>query len=312
MTPDRDAAEAQLADGTADVVIVAPTEPERAFRAGEQSVIDVMIDVVDPIEANYAGFLAAGLANGVNQRIIEQVVAEGAGFAVAAGEPDAARIPPHVVAAPTRANLVNVAPSSPGVVAFFAPAVLALILQHVAVTLVAMSLVRERMSGVMEVFRIAPVSTAEILAGKLLAFGLIGGGVAAVTVTLLVLGLDVPLLVDPAALAGAIVLLLLASLGLGLAIAVVSDSERQAVQLSLLVLIASVFFSGFVLSIDQFNAPVRALAYLLPVTHGIRLIGDLMLRGGTTQAWQFAALATIAVLTLATAWVLLRRSMRRA
>ena len=85
-------------------------------------------------------------------------------------------IPPEVVAAPTRANLVNVAPSSPGVVAFFAPAVLALILQHLAVTLVAMSLVRERMSGVMEVFRIAPVSAAEILAGKLLAFGLIGGG----------------------------------------------------------------------------------------------------------------------------------------
>jgi ABC-2 type transport system permease protein len=312
VTPDRAAAEAQLAAGTADVVIVAPTEPDRAFQAGEQSVIDVMVDLVDPIEANYAGFLAAGLANGVNQRIIERAVAEGAGFAVAAGEPAAARIPPAVVAAPTRANLVNVAPSNPGVVSFFAPAVLALILQHVAVTLVAMSLVRERMSGVMEVFRIAPVSTAEILAGKLLAFGLIGGGVAAVTVTLLVAGLNVPMLVEPAALAGAIALLLLASLGVGLAIAVVSDSERQAVQLSLLVLIASVFFSGFVLSIDQFNAPVRALAYLIPVTHGIRLIGDLMLRGGTTQTWEFAALAAIAFATLAVAWVLLRRSMRRA
>ena len=46
----------------------------------------------------------------------------------------------------------------------------------------------------------------------------------------------------------AIALLLVASLGLGLFIAVVSDSERQAVQLSLLVLLASVFFSGFVLS----------------------------------------------------------------
>ena len=312
VTPDRGAAEAQLAAKSVDVVIVAPTEPQQAFQAGEQSVIDVMIDVVDPIEANYAGFLAAGLANGVNQRIIERAAAEGADAAVAAGAPEAARIPPAVLAAPTRANLVNVAPSSPGVVAFFAPAVLALILQHVAVTLVAMSLVRERMSGVMEVFRIAPVSAAEILAGKLLAFGLIGGGVAAITVTLLVVGLDVPLLVDPAVLAGAIALLLLASLGLGLVIAVVSDSERQAVQLSLLVLIASVFFSGFVLSIDQFTEPVRALAYLLPVTHGIRLVGDLMLRGETTQAWEFAALAAIAVVTMAGSWLLLRRSMSRA
>jgi ABC-2 type transport system permease protein len=312
VTPDRGAAEAQLAAGAVDVVIVAPTDPQQAFQAGEQSVIDVMIDVVDPIEANYAGFLAAGLASGVNQRIIERAAADAADAAVAAGAPEAARIPPEVLAAPTRANLVNVAPSSPGVVAFFAPAVLALILQHLAVTLVAMSLVRERMSGVMEVFRIAPVSAAEILAGKLLAFGLIGGGVAAITVTLLVVGLNVPLLAEPAALAGAIALLLLASLGLGLVIAVISDSERQAVQLSLLVLIASVFFSGFVISIDQFTEPVRAFAYLFPVTHGIRLIGDLMLRGATTQTWEFAALAAIAVVTMAGSWLVLRRSMSRA
>ena len=51
-------------------------------------------------------------------------------------------------------------------------------------------------------------------------------------------------------------------------------------QLSLLVLLASVFFSGFVLA----DRPVHAtrcapLAYALPVTHGIQLLQDLMLRG---------------------------------
>ena len=65
-------------------------------------------------------------------------------------------------------------------------------------------------------------------------------------------------------LAGVIGLLLLASLGLGLLIAVVSDSERQAVQLSLLTLLASVFFSGFVLAIDQFSPPVRVARLLAP------------------------------------------------
>jgi ABC-2 type transport system permease protein len=107
-------------------------------------------------------------------------------------------------------------------------------------------------------------------------------------------------------------LLLLSSLGLGLLIAVVSDSERQAVQLSLLVLLASVFFSGFVLAIDQFTPPVRALAYALPVTHGIRLLQDLMLRGGTAEYWQAAALIGIALVTLVAAWLVLRRGMSRA
>lgn len=312
VTADRASGEARLADGSADVVIVAPEDTEERFRAGEQSVIEVLVDTVDPVAVNYAGFLAAGLASEVNRQIIEQAAAEGQGYAVAAGEPDAAAIPPSVVAAPTRAQLVNEAPSQPGVVAYFAPAVLALILQHLAVTLVALSLVRERTSGVIELFRISPVSTTEVLVGKVLAFGLLGGAIAALTIGLVVAGFAVPILGDPAVVAGTVALLLVASLGLGLLIATVSDSERQAVQLSLLVLLASVFFSGFVLSIDEFNAPVRAVAYLLPVTHGIRLLQDVMLRGSTTNVWEFGALAAIALVTLVAAWLFLRRGMTRA
>ena len=117
---------------------------------------------------------------------------------------------------------------------------------------------------------------------------------------------------DPVALAAAIGLLLLASLGIGLLIAVVSDSERQVVQMSLLLLLASVFFSGFVVAISEFAEPVRVLAFTLPVTHGIRLMQDIMLRGSTTQTWEFAALALIAAVTLMAAWIGLRRGMARA
>ena len=216
------------------------------------------------------------------------------------------------VAAPTRAEVVNTAPSSPGVTGFFGPAVLALILQHLAVTLIALSLVRERTSGVIELFRVAPVSPVEVLAGKVLAFALLGSVIAGTSIALLVGVLHVPMLADPGALVLTIGLLLLASLGLGLFIAVVSDSERQTEQLSLLLLLASVFFSGFVIAIDEFTAPVRTLAFALPVTHGIRLLQDLMLRGSTTHAWEFAALALIAGVTLVASWIGLRSSMTRA
>ena len=106
----------------------------------------------------------------------------------------------------------------------------------------------------------------------------------------MVQALGVPFLGSPAELAGVVALLVLASLGLGLFISVISDSERQAVQLSLLLLLASVFFSGFVISIDQFQPIVRDAAYLLPVTHGIQLIQDVLLRGSTTAIWQIWAL----------------------
>lgn len=310
VTQDRAGAEEQLRSGRADVLIIAPDDPEANFRAGQQSVLEVEVDAVDPVEENYASFLAGNLASAVNREIIRRAAAEGEGYAIAAGQSAAAAIPPDVIAAPTRADVHNIAPTTPNVIAYFAPAVLALILQHLAVTLVAMSLVKERTSGVMELFRIAPVSAAEVLIGKLLAFGLIGGVIAALTVGLLVFGLGVPMVAAVGFVALAIGLLLLASICLGLLIAVVSDSERQAVQLSLLVLLASVFFSGFVLPITEFTTPVRAIAYTLPVTHGIRLLQDLMLRGTTNDAWEFLALGVIAAVALWLAWFLLRRGMR--
>jgi len=114
------------------------------------------------------------------------------------------------------------------------------------------------------------------------------------------------------AVAVVIALLVFASLGLGLIISVVSDSERQAVQLALLLLLASVFFSGFVLPVDQFREGVQFFAFLLPVTHGIRLLQDIMLRGDTTAYWQLAALAFLGVIFFGLTVILLRRQMRHA
>ena len=312
VVPDRATAESRLKAGTVDVIVIAPQDPDAAFREGQRSTIEVVVDEVDPVDENYATILGSTLADAVNQRIIEQAVEEGQGYAIQAGNAEAAAIPADVIAAPTESRLVNLAPRAPTVTSFFGPAVLALILQHLAVSLVSLSLVRERSSGLMELFRISPVTAAEVIAGKVLAFGLLGFVVAGLTMVLLVNLLGVPSFADTGSLALVVGLLVLASLGVGLFLAMISDSERQTVQLSLLVLLASVFFSGFVLAIDQFTPPVRALAYALPVTHGIQLLQDLMLRGSTNHVWQAGALVAIAGVTLLAAWLLLRRNMRTA
>lgn len=312
VVPDRATAEARLKGGNVDVIVIAPQDPDAAFREGQRSTIEIVVDEVDPVDENYATILGSTLADAVNQRIIEQAVEEGQGYAIQAGNAEAAAIPADVIAAPTESRLVNLAPRAPTVTSYFGPAVLALILQHLAVSLVSLSLVRERSSGLMELFRISPVTAAEVIAGKVLAFGLLGFVVAGLTMLLLVNLLGVPSFADTGSLALVVGLLVLASLGVGLFIAMISDSERQTVQLSLLVLLASVFFSGFVLAIDQFTAPVRALAYALPVTHGIQLLQDLMLRGSTNHEWQVGALGAISAVTLVVAWLLLRRNMRTA
>ena len=312
VTADEATSMARLANQEVDVVLVAPAELQSNFEAGQRSEIDVRVNLTDPVQRTYAIFLARGLEAAVNRQIIARAVAEGQGYAIDQGAPDAARIPPEVIAAPTEAVLENVAQSAPTVVQFFGPAVLALILQHMAITLIALSVVREKNSGLFELFRISPITTAELVTGKLVAYGLFAGAVALVTMALLVFGLGVPMLAQPGWIALVVLLLIASSLGLGLLIAAVSDSEPQTVQLSLLVLLASVFFSGFVLAISEFSEPVRSMIYALPVANGIRLLGDFMFRGGTVAVWQIWLLGGLSVAYIGGAWLLLRRVMARA
>ncbi len=312
VTEDEATSMARLANQEVDVVLVAPADLQSNFEAGKRTEIDVRVNLTDPVQRTYAIFLARGLEAALNRQIIARAVAEGQGYAIDQGAPDAARIPPEVIAAPTEAILENVAQSAPTVVQFFGPAVLALILQHMAITLIALSVVREKNSGLFELFRISPITTAELVTGKLVAYGLFAGAVALVTIALLVFGLGVPMLAQPGWIGLVILLLIASSLGLGLLIAAVSDSEPQTVQLSLLVLLASVFFSGFVLAISEFSEPVRSMIYALPVASGIRLLGDFMFRGGTVAVWQIWVLGGLSAGYILGAWLLLRRVMARA
>ena len=312
VVPDDTGVNERLESGEIAVVGIAPANARDTFESGQQSDIEIRIDVADPVQAAYASLMANEFSNAVNQEIIRRAAEEGQAEAEQRGVPDTDRIPPEVIAAPTRAEVVNIAPEVPDVVGYFAPAVLALILQHMAVTLIALSVVRDRLSGTMELFRVSPVSAWEVVAGKILGFGVLCAAIAVLSLVLLIVGLNVPMLGSVAALAGVVALLILASLGLGLLISIVSDSERQAVQLSLLVLLASVFFSGFVLPISEFNTPVRVAAYLIPVTNGIDLIQDVMLRGTIRDPWQAWLLAAIGLVLLLACWLLLRRGMSRA
>jgi ABC-2 type transport system permease protein len=309
---DRLTAEQKLVKHQTDVVVVIPPDAEARFRSGEQATIAFEINVANPEEQAYAGVLAARLATKVNTEILTRFVGEGQKVAIEAGAgSEALRVPAGVVAEPTRSELTNLSPTSPGVTAFYGPAVLALVLQHLSLTMVGLSLVRERTTGLIELFRVAPVSALEVVLGKVLGFGAFAAVIGAASLGVLVIGLHVPLLGDPWQLAGVLALLLLASLGLGLVVGLISDSERQAVQLSLLVLLASVFFAGFILPLREFSGPVAAIANVLPVTHAIQLVRDLMLEGWVASPWRVVALAVMAGSLLLVSWIGMRRGMAR-
>ena len=297
VTTDIEQARDGLHDGRYELAIIAPTNVEQRWRQGEQSIIRLEYNQVDPQRAGFADFAGRLLSLRVNQEIVRRFGEAGEEYLVREGVRETP-IDPDLLAEPTRIESENLAVTQAQVIPFYAPALLALVLQHTAMTLIGLSLVRERTSGAIEIFRIAPITTFELVTGKVLAYGLIIALVAAASVALLVLVIGVPIL--SGLLPVAVVVLLLAA---------VSSSDRQAVQLGLLVLIASIFFGGMLLPLDSFTTPVQVLAFALPVTHATRLLQEFMLTGIATDRWGLSMLALLTVGSLALSVALVRRAM---
>ncbi|HEY8293316.1 MAG TPA: ABC transporter permease [Thermomicrobiales bacterium] len=276
-----------------------------------EGAIDQSLSNVDTIIRNLTATLPQNLATGQpDTKATSDLVTNSQNAEQGA---QALQLPPaDVLVAPFQAEVNNKAPVLPSFVAFYAPAVLALLLQHVSITLTALTLVRERTSGATELFRVTPSATPEIVFGKFIGYALVAALTGAVLATLLRFALNVPLLGSYAEFAAIIALLIAAALGLGLVISAVARSETQAVQYAMLVLLASVFFGNFFLPIDTLYPWARVISYCLPITYGVQAMQDIMLRGVAANPNTFIALGAFAVGFFLLGTLLFRRTIRTA
>ena len=195
------------------------------------------------------------------------------------------------------------------VTGFFAPAVIVLLLQHVSITFASLSIVREKRSGIMELFRVAPITAFETLLGKYASYLFFEIILASVITTLAVWLLKIPILGHVLDYALAVVILLFTSLGVGFLISLISETDTQAVQYSMLLLLASIFFSGFFMDLRLMRESITVLAWSLPATYGIRMLQDIMLRGSSVPQLIFLGTASIGIVLFVIDWVLLRKKM---
>lgn len=295
-----------LKNGSADIIVAAPDNAVQQLRSSKRVVIQVEYDTVNPYQNAVISRLADPLAAKVNEKIVAQIVAEAASLANASSKPD-----PNLIAAPTRAETRDVAPTQPNLIAFYGVAVLALIVQHLGLTMGALSMNGDRRQGMLTMLRVAPVSALELLTGKYIAFVVLTGALTGALVTLMTRTMGVPMLAPIGSVAGMFLLLIVASVGLGLVLSLVTSSESQVIQLALLALLASVFFGGLAIDLSQFAAPLRIAAQFLPVTEATRLGQDLFLRGTATEPWRFLALAAMGVGLAMVSVMLLRRELMR-
>ena len=215
---------------------------------------------------------------------------------------------PEVAISPLTSRVERIQGGTVGLPDFYAPAVLVLLGQHLVITTVALATVQEDLYGAVELFAVAPLTKVERLLGRYGGALVLSLPTMALMIALLVGGLGVPMLGSWALLFATIIALLLTAIGIGFLIAQLSTSTTQAVQLAMGVLLASVFFSGFVLSTQFFVGIGRLVGYALPATYAIQALRDVMLRGEVLRTVPYVVLPLAAVGMFAINWLLLRRS----
>ena len=304
-TSDAQAAQAMLQTGQADVIETLPSDIEQILTSGKQATINFAYNEINPLNEQWIQYLAYAQVNEINRAIQTKAVQQLQGEIQAAGVRTTYN--PDVLVTPVRFDYKNVRGKALDFMTVYSPGVLALIVQHIAVTLGALSLVRERLLGAIELFRVAPVSINQLLLGKYLGFTLFIGLILAALVALLVFTpLAVPFLGDIATFLAFALLFTLASLGIGFLISAWSSSDSQAVQLSMLVLLMSIFFSGFFLPLENFASEVRYVGYALPLTHAITGFQAIMLRGIAPTLFAWEALGAIAAITFVSVLLFMR------
>ena len=195
---------------------------------------------------------------------------------------------------PQRRSAVNIVPGLIGV-----------ILTMTLVMFTAVAVVRERERGNMELLIATPVSRSELMVGKVLPYAAIG---LLQTTLVLLLGtwlFEVPIRGSLVDVYLAAVLLVLANLALGLLISTRARSQFQAMQMTLFLFLPSILLSGFMFPFAGMPRPVQWLAEVLPLTHFLRLVRGIMLRGASLwELWPDALALLVFIVAMMTLAIL--------
>ncbi|HTI99382.1 MAG TPA: ABC transporter permease [Dongiaceae bacterium] len=194
--------------------------------------------------------------------------------------------------------LYNPAMRSPN---FFVPGVIALVLQIATVFATSMSLVRERERGTLEQLLVSPLSRWGLMLGKLTPYLIIGMAMSAGVFAIMRWVFAVPIAGSLGALTLATFLYVFALLSLGLLISTRAQNQIQALQMTMVLMLPSVFFSGFIFPRETMPGVFQAIGACLPATYFIELNRAIVLRGALIgEFWpNLLILAVMAVLLFA-------------
>ncbi len=272
----RDSTELQerMRRGEIAVGIVIPADFERRLQQNDRSAAQLIVDGADP------------LILGAAQKLTQMELQQDSTLQQGDGAPLFELYNPYN---PERRSAVYIVPGLIGV-----------ILTMTMVLFTAVAIVRERERGNLELLINTPVRNIELMVGKIIPYIIIG--LLQVSLILL-LGrflFQVPIVGAIGDVYLATLLFIAANLTLGLVISTLAASQFQAMQMTFFFFLPSILLSGFMFPFDGMPQAAQYIAEVLPLTHFVRIIRGIMLRGADLLELlgDIQALALFTTLTL--------------
>jgi ABC-2 type transport system permease protein len=286
------AAEDHLVRGTAELALVLPAGYGRDLERGARPVVQVLADGTDS-NSSMRGLAYAATLVGLESRARFEALS-------GPGIPGRVRVEPRVWYNP---DLVSRW--------YMVPAVLAMVLTIVLVTLASMSVVREREIGTMEQLVVTPLDPRALLVGKLAPYALVGLVEMAITTAVAVAWFRVPMRGSLLDLFGMGMLYVLVAIALGLLVSTMARTQQQAMMASMFfIMTPMIYLSGFLFPIENMPAPIQAVTWVIPLRWFADVVRGVFLRGATLETLWPNALA-LAGFAAALLFVAARRFRKR-
>jgi ABC-2 type transport system permease protein len=251
---------------------------ERAVRRGDHPALLVAADATDPV--------AAGSALGTLNGIVQTALAHD----LQAGDPPSTpfEIRAHSRYNPAASSRLNIVPGLVGT-----------ILTMTMLIFTALSVTREIERGTMESLLSMPIKPVEVMFGKIIPYVIVGFVQATLIIGIGVLLFGVPILGSLATLALLTTLFITTNLAIGYTFSTIVQNQLQAMQLSMMFFLPSILLSGFMFPFAGMPRWAQYIGECLPLTHFVRIVRAIMLKGATIQNLQYDTIALIALMLLA-------------
>jgi ABC-2 type transport system permease protein len=256
---------ARLIDqGTAKVGVVIPPDFGRQL-SRKSADIQVIVDASDPLVATSAVNAAAALGAQQSLQIMTRTLE---------GTPVGRQGQPPVdvrVRAWYNPDLVSAI--------FIVPGLIGALLMQTTITAMAVSVVREREKGTLEALIVSPIRRWELLLGKIIPNLVVAYGQMTMALIVAHYVFDVPIRGSLTLLYVLAAAFMLGTLGIGIFLSAVSRTVPQAMQLTFLTFLPSIYLSGLLFPIEGMPVAAQYLSAVIPLTYFLRIVRGIVLKG---------------------------------